>query len=74
MQLAGDRWIKAKEMAERSSIELRSIYNLMHTAPELGGIPSFYTGPRTLRAKESDFVAWQQEQEKKRTIERSVCK
>jgi len=67
-----DRWIEAKEMERRSGIGLRSIYNLMNMAPEVGGIPSFRVGPRSVRTKESDFVAWQRRQEQNRTIEGSL--
>lgn len=49
--------LTANEIHEFTNIKLRTVYDLMNTNPENGGIPVFRIG-RSLYADKTEFITW----------------
>lgn len=50
--------LTAKHISEFTSLSKRKVYALMSTNPEIGGIPSFKVGSKSVLADREDFLRW----------------
>ncbi|KGE16648.1 hypothetical protein PWYN_18250 [Paenibacillus wynnii] len=50
--------LTAKQISEFTSLSKRKVYVLMSTNPDIGGIPSFKVGPKSVLADREDFLCW----------------
>ncbi|MEK3875178.1 helix-turn-helix transcriptional regulator [Paenibacillus sp. FSL M7-0420] len=50
--------LTAKQISEFTSLSKRKVYVLMSINPEIGGIPSFKVGPKSVLADRGEFLAW----------------
>lgn len=50
--------LTAKQISEFTSLSKRKVYVLMSTNPEIGGIPSFKVGSKSVLADRDEFLEW----------------
>lgn len=50
--------LTAKQISEFTSLSKRKVYVLMSTNPDIGGIPSFKVGPKSVLVDRDDFLNW----------------
>ncbi|KHL95373.1 hypothetical protein QW71_12990 [Paenibacillus sp. IHB B 3415] len=50
--------LTAKQISEFTSLSKRKVYVLMSISPEVGGIPSFKVGPKSILADRDEFLDW----------------
>lgn len=50
--------LTAKQISEFTSLSKRKVYVLMSTNPDMGGIPSFKVGPKSLLVDRDEFLKW----------------
>nr|WP_245237026.1 helix-turn-helix domain-containing protein [Paenibacillus ihuae] len=51
-------YLTAKQISEFTSLSKRKVYVLMSTNPEIGGIPSFKVGPKSVLVDKDEFIKW----------------